>query len=56
MPVYLWKGRTVGGEIQTGEMTVDTQDEALAALRKKRIIITSVREKRRELNLTLPSL
>jgi type IV pilus assembly protein PilC len=36
-------------------MTVDTQDEALAALRKKRIIITSVREKRRDLNITIPS-
>ena len=56
MPVYLWKGRTIGGEIQTGEMTVDSQDEALAALRKKRIIITSVREKRKELNFTMPTL
>ncbi len=46
MPVFVWKGRTLGGEIQTGELTVDSQDEALAALRKKRIIITSVREKR----------
>jgi type IV pilus assembly protein PilC len=56
VPVYLWKGRTIGGEIQTGEMTVDSQDEALSALRKKRIIITSVREKRKELNFTMPTL
>jgi type IV pilus assembly protein PilC len=54
MPVYLWKGRTTGGEIQTGELTLDSQEEALAALRKKRIIITSVREKKGDVKLTLP--
>jgi type IV pilus assembly protein PilC len=48
MPVYLWKGRTTAGEIQTGELTLDSQEEVLAALRKKRIIITSVREKKGE--------
>ena len=57
MPVYLWKGRTTAGEIQTGELTLDSQEEVLAALRKKRIIITSVREKKGEgLKLTLPKL
>ena len=56
MPVYVWKGRTVGGEIQSGELTFDTQDEALQALRKKRIIITSVREKKGDIKFTMPSL
>ena len=56
MPVYLWKGRTTAGEIQTGELTFDSQDEVLAALRKKRIIITSVREKPRDLKFTLPKI
>ncbi|HET9939840.1 MAG TPA: type II secretion system F family protein [Candidatus Eisenbacteria bacterium] len=56
MPVYLWKGRTTAGEIQTGEMTFDSQDEVLSALRKKRIIITSVREKPRDLKITLPKI
>ena len=55
MPVFLWKGRTVGGEIQTGELTFDTQDEALQALRKKRIIITSVRAKKGDIKFTMPS-
>ena len=54
MPVYVWKGRTTGGEIQTGELTLDSQEEALAALRKKRIIITSVREKKGDVKLSLP--
>ncbi len=56
MPVYTWKGRTTGGEIQTGELTLDSQEEALAALRKKRIIITSVREKKASVKFTLPKL
>jgi type IV pilus assembly protein PilC len=54
--VYLWKGRTVAGEVQTGELTLDNQDEVLAALRKKRIIITSVREKPRDIKFTLPKI
>lgn len=54
MPVYVWKGRTVGGEVQSGELTLDSQDEALAALRKRRIIISSVREKKADVKLTLP--
>ena len=56
MPVYVWKGRTVAGEVQTGELTSESQDEVLAALRKKRIIITSVREKPRDLKFTLPKI
>ncbi|MGE5179915.1 MAG: type II secretion system F family protein [Bacteroidota bacterium] len=57
MPVYLWKGRTTAGEIQTGELTLDSQEEVLAALRKKRIIITSVREKKGEgLKFSLPKM
>lgn len=56
MPTYLWKGRTVSGEIQTGELTFDTQDEVLATLRKKRIIISSVREKKKDVKLGLPQM
>jgi len=56
VPVYLWKGRTVGGEVQTGELTLESQDEVLSALRKKRIIITSVREKPKDLKFTMPKI
>ncbi len=54
MPVYVWKGRTVGGEIQTGELTLESQEEALSALRKRRIIISSVREKKAEARFAIP--
>jgi type IV pilus assembly protein PilC len=56
VPVYVWKGRTLAGEIQTGELTLDSQDEALTALRKRRIIISSVREKKAEVKFALPKL
>jgi type IV pilus assembly protein PilC len=45
MPVYVWKGRTTAGELQSGEMVFDNQNEALSFLRKKRIIAQFVREK-----------
>jgi len=45
MPVFMWKGRTLAGETQSGELTVDSQADALAQLRRKRIIPQFVREK-----------
>jgi len=56
VPVYVWKGRTTAGEIQTGELTLESQEEALAALRKRRIIISSVREKKAEMKFSMPKL
>ena len=53
MPIYQWKGRTVSGDVQSGEMTVGSQDEVLSQLRKKRIIVTYVREKSRPVSLNL---
>jgi type IV pilus assembly protein PilC len=45
MPVYVWKGRTLAGEAQMGEIEVARQDEALDALRKRKILVTSLRPK-----------
>ncbi|HEY6866752.1 MAG TPA: type II secretion system F family protein [Candidatus Eisenbacteria bacterium] len=45
MPVFVWKGRTMAGEAQTGEIEVARQEEAIEQLRKKRILVTSVRPK-----------
>jgi len=56
VPVYVWKGRTISGEIQTGEFESNTQDEVLSALRKKRIIITSVREKPKGFKMNMPGM
>ncbi len=45
MAVFVWKGRTLAGEAQTGEVEVGRQEEALELLRKKRILVTSLRPK-----------
>lgn len=45
MPVFVWKGRTLAGEVQSGEIEVGRQDEALELLRKKKILVTSMRPK-----------
>ena len=45
MPVYLWKGRTLAGESQAGEIEVSRQDEVMEALRKRKILVTSVKPK-----------
>ena len=45
MAVYVWKGRTLAGEAQAGEIEVARQEDALDALRKKRILVTSLRPK-----------
>jgi type IV pilus assembly protein PilC len=41
----MWKGRTLAGETQSGEIEVARQEEVVEQLRKKRILVTSVRPK-----------
>ena len=55
MPVYVWKGRTMAGEAQAGEVTFERQDEAMDFLRKKRIMVTSLKEKSKGFRLPLPA-
>ncbi len=38
MPTFAWKGRTLAGEAQSGEIEVGRQDEALELLRKRKIL------------------
>jgi len=45
MATFVWKGRTSGGEVQSGELTFARQEEAMEFLRKKRIVVSSLREK-----------
>ena len=51
MATYKWKGRTLSGEVLTGELAVGSQEEVLAHLRKKRIIVMFVREKKKAISL-----
>jgi type IV pilus assembly protein PilC len=45
MPMYVWKGRTLAGENQAGEIEVARPEEAMEMLRKKRILVTSMKPK-----------
>src|SRR5437870_12957518 len=45
MATFVWKGRTLAGESQSGEIEVGRQEEAVEQLRKKRILVTSIRAK-----------
>jgi type IV pilus assembly protein PilC len=51
---YLWKGRSPSGELLNGEYQTDNKEELVSYLRKRKIIITSVREKSSQLNIKLP--
>ena len=50
MSVFVWKGRTAGGAVQSGEIEAGNREEALAQLRRKRIMTTQVKPKSKELS------
>jgi type IV pilus assembly protein PilC len=54
MITYQWRGRTAGGENVGGELTVANRSELLAQLRRKKIVVTSVKPKPKEINIKLP--
>jgi type IV pilus assembly protein PilC len=45
--LYQWKGRTTGGEVVSGEMSAGSRAELVLSLRKKRVLLTSAKEKAR---------
>jgi type IV pilus assembly protein PilC len=51
---YIWKGRSPNGEILAGEYVTESKDDLVNYLRKRKIIITSVREKSKQMNINLP--
>jgi len=53
MATFVWRGKTLSGAAQTGEVTFDTQEEVLNYLRKRKMVITSIQEKPKEVKLNL---
>jgi type IV pilus assembly protein PilC len=51
MPSYEWKGRDRHGNAQTGVLIGDSKDAVIAALRKQQIVVTTVKEKGKEIAL-----
>ncbi|MDQ7799237.1 MAG: type II secretion system F family protein [Candidatus Edwardsbacteria bacterium] len=52
MPLYLWKGRDSKAGLVSGELTAESEGAVIEALRKKNIIVSSVRIKPKELKLS----
>jgi len=50
---FVWKGRSPDGEILSGEYVADNKQELISYLRKRKIIITSLKEKSKDLKLSL---
>ncbi|MFH1220139.1 MAG: type II secretion system F family protein [Candidatus Eisenbacteria bacterium] len=48
---YLWKGKTAAGEVIAGEMLAKSKNELMLNLRKRRVTLTSAKEKSRGLSL-----
>lgn len=51
MPSFVWKGRSRNGQSVNGVEIADTRDAAAAAIRRRQIQVTSIREKNREIPL-----
>lgn len=51
---FVWKGRSPSGEILSGEYLTENKQELVNYLRKRKIIITSLKEKSRDMTLSLP--
>jgi type IV pilus assembly protein PilC len=52
MPVWVYKARTVGGESQTGEVSAASEADVVGQLRRRRLVVISVKEKPKELKLS----
>ena len=51
---FVWKARTLGGEIQGGVVTARHERDVIGQLRRKRLIVLSIRPKSRD--VTLPTI
>src|SRR5215470_816614 len=51
MPAYVWKGKTRDGKVVSGERVADSKDAVMALLRRDQILVSSVKEKGKELAL-----
>lgn len=51
MPAYVFKGKTRAGAATSGERTADSKDAVISMLRREQILVTSVKEKGKEIAL-----
>jgi type IV pilus assembly protein PilC len=51
MPAFVWKGKNRDGKAVTGEKVADTKEAVMALLRREQILVSSVKEKGKEVAL-----
>jgi type IV pilus assembly protein PilC len=51
MPAYVWRGKTRDGKAVSGERVADSKEAVMALLRRDQILVSSVKEKGKELAL-----
>ena len=54
MPTYVFKGRSRAGEVIVGERAADSRDALRLLLRREQVMLTSVKEKGREVAVPVP--
>lgn len=50
---FVWKGRSPTGEILSGEYVTENKQELIGYLRKRKIIVTSLKQKSKDINIPL---
>src|SRR5678816_1308146 len=51
MPAFVWKGKTRDGKAVSGERVADNKEAVMALLRREQILVSSVKEKGKEVAL-----
>jgi type IV pilus assembly protein PilC len=51
---FVWKGRSPTGEILSGEYVTENKQELVSYLRKRKIIVTSLKQKSKDINIPFP--
>jgi len=54
MPVFKYAGKTRSGTVQKGEIDANDRDSAVAVLRQRQVLVTTIKAKPKELSLSLP--
>ncbi len=54
MPVFKYSGKTRSGTIQKGEVEASDRDNAVAVLRQRQVLVTSIKTKPKNIEIKLP--
>ncbi len=52
MATFAWTGKTRQGTIKKGQLVAETRDEVMSILQKEQILVTSVKKKGKEINIS----